>query len=212
MITLNEIDEIKKRFGSNIKSFIGSKKDKKSIIFQYNSHSGIVTFPESTTVISNGKGAFGYVDNSLSPNDSGAYFIHNCEELYGDRVFCRIGDLIKECFESEIIKESEELFKKDFKDSFDKIESLPGDYGHSYYGSIAVKVPGYDKQFDWKLLKGFVKAVKKYKLCNFKRYSEKDSLEVIFASSDDNKYFALLISCDNPRYIVSDGVVSVSEA
>lgn len=212
MITLNEIDSIKKRFGSYLKPFIGSKKDKKSIIFQYSRFSGFVTFPESTVVLSNGRGAFGYVDNSLSPNDSGAYFMHNCEELYGDRVFCRIGNLIKECFKSETLKESEELFKRDFKESFGKIESLAGSYGYSYYGNIAVKVPGYEKNYDWRLLKGFMKAVKKYKLCNFKRCSEKDSFEVIFASSKDNKYFALIISCNDPRYIVSDGVVSVSEA
>lgn len=210
MVTLTEIDEIKKRFGSSIKVFIGGKKDKKSVIFQYNRSSGFVTFPEPTTVLSNGKGAFGYVDNSLSPNDSGAYFIHNCEELYNDRVFCRIGNLIKECFESETFKESEELFKKGFKESLDKASSLARDKGDCY--GIAVKVPGYNKQFDWRLLKGFVKAVKKYKLCNFKRYQEKDSLEVIFAMSEDRKYFALIISRDNPRYVVLDGVVTdVSE-
>ena len=148
----------------------------------------------------------------MSPNDSGSYFMHNCESTYGDRVFCLLGELIKEAFASETLKESEELFKKDFKESFDKIESLKGRCGYSYYGNITVKVPGYDKQFDWRLFKGFIKAVKKYKLCNFKRVQKKDSFEVIFATSKDNKYFALIISCDNPRYIVSGCDVRVSEA
>ena len=212
MITFNEIDTIRKRFGSSINVFIDRKKELKPILFQYNRFSGIVTFPESTVVLSNGRGAFGYVDSSMSPNDSGSYFMHNCEPTYGDRVFCRLGELIKEAFESEPLKESEELFKKDFKESFNKIESLKGECGYSYYGNIAIKVPGYNKQFDWRLLKGFMKAVKKYKLCNFKRVQTKDSIEIIFATSKDNKYFALIISCNDPRYIVSDGVVSVSEA
>lgn len=212
MITFSEIDAIKKRFGSSINGFIGRKKESKDILFQYNSFSGIVAFPEPVTVLSNGKGAFGYVDNSLSPNDSGAYFMHNCEEMLDSRVYCQIGELIKEAFGSEPLKESEELFKKDFKESFDKIESLAGSYGYSYYGNIAVKVPGYEKNYDWRLLKGFMKAVKKYQLCNFKRVQKEDSFEVIFASSNDNKYFALIISCRDPRYVVSDGVISVSEA
>lgn len=211
MITFNEIDSIKKRFGSSINVFIGRKKESKAILFQYNRFSGIVTFPESTVVLSNGRGAFGYVDNSMSPNDSGAYFMHDCDEMPNSRVYCQIGELIKEAFGSETLKESEELFKKDFKESFNKIESLKGECGYSYYGNIAVKVPGYEKNYDWRLLKGFMKAVKKYKLCNFKRVQKKDSFEVIFASSKDNKYFALIISCNDPRYIVSDGVVSVSE-
>lgn len=208
MITFNEIENIKKRFGTTITPFIGRNKDKKVILFQYNNLSGIVTFPEPTTVISDGRWAFGYVDYTMSPNDSGAYFMHNCEKFYGGIEFCRIGNLIKECFESETIKESEELFKKDFKESFDKIDSLKGKYGSSVYNNIAVKVPGYDRQYAWGLLKGFIKVVKKYKLCNFKRVQEKDSFEIIFAASEDNKYFALIISCDNPRYLVSDGFIS----
>lgn len=211
MITFSEVDAIRSRFGSSIKSLIDSRKGLKSILFQYSRFSGIVTFSEPTIVLSNGRGAFGYVDNSLSPNDSGAYFMHNCEPVYGDRVFCQIGELLKEAFESEPLKESEELFKKNFKESFDIIKSLAGNSGYSYYGNIAVKVPGYEKNYDWRLLKGFMKVVKKYKLCNFKRVQKKDSFEVIFATSKDNKYFALIISCDYPRYIVSDGVVSVSE-